>query len=171
MPPPPCVKQYLLPRRRRLLLGAGVLFLLAGGRLGGTDILAARNLRAQNSVTRLEVQRLEAEAQSLLRKRPELAALVRVKTEDARRLLDEYARYRAECSPEITLHALEQLAALLDRHPGLHLEKLRWQAAEETRGLQVSCAPPAAPWNAAPPAPSLNLGAVCRLQWVDDASE
>ncbi|MDR0736649.1 MAG: hypothetical protein LBF51_07450 [Zoogloeaceae bacterium] len=135
-------QRYLLPQRRRLLLCAGALFLLAGGCLGGMDISTARDLRAQSDAVRLEAARLEAEAQSLLRETPELAVFSRIEAGEARRLLDETARYRAEGSPEAMLNALEQLAALLDRHPGLHLEKLRWQAAEETLSLQGR-APPA----------------------------
>ncbi|MDR0672179.1 MAG: hypothetical protein LBF93_00660 [Zoogloeaceae bacterium] len=134
-------QQYLLPRRRRLLLGAGASFLLAGACLGGMDMLAARDIRAQNETTRLEADRLEARAQSLLREKPELAALMRIETEAARQLLDETARYRAERPPKAMLDALERLAALLDRHPGLHLEKLRWQATEETLALQGRAVP------------------------------
>jgi hypothetical protein len=129
-------QHYLLPQRRRLLLGAGALFLLAGGGLGGMDLLAARALRAENSATRLETAHLEAQAQSLLQKNPERALFPHINPEEARHLLDEYARYRAEHAPEAMLHALQQLADLLNHHPDLHLEKLRWQAEEESLTLQ-----------------------------------
>ncbi|MDR1351451.1 MAG: hypothetical protein LBJ59_11895 [Zoogloeaceae bacterium] len=129
-------QQYLLPKRRRLLLGAGVLFLLTGVCSGGMDMLAARDLRARNNTTHLEVARLEAEAQALLRTKPELSAFPRIDINDAHKMLDEYARYPAGRSPEIMLEALQQLADALDRHPGVHLEKLRWQAAEKTLNLQ-----------------------------------
>ncbi|MDR3158956.1 MAG: hypothetical protein LBU11_08110 [Zoogloeaceae bacterium] len=134
-------QRYLLPQRRRLLLGAGALFLLAGLCLGGMDMLTARGLRAESSATRLETARLEAQAQSLLREKPELAIFSRIETGEARRLLEENARYRAERSPETMLHALQQLAALLDRHPGLHLEKLHWQPMEEILRLQGRALP------------------------------
>ncbi|MDR2625592.1 MAG: hypothetical protein LBC37_04605 [Zoogloeaceae bacterium] len=135
-------QQYLLPGRRRLLLGAGALFLLAGGYFGGMEMWAARKLRAESDAMRREAARQEEQAQSLLREKPELAIFPRIdEIRDARRLLEENARYRAERSPEAMLHALEQLAALLDQHPGLHLEKLHWQATEETLRLQGRALP------------------------------
>ncbi|MDR2365431.1 MAG: hypothetical protein LBD68_06190 [Zoogloeaceae bacterium] len=128
-------RQYHLPGYRRLLLGAGVSFLLAGVCSGGIDLLAARGLQTQNSAARLDVLRLEAQSREILRDNPALAAFSHIEAGQARRLLDEYARYRAERAPEAMLHALRQLAVLLSQHPGIHLEKLRWQAAEAVLNL------------------------------------
>jgi hypothetical protein len=129
-------QQYRLPGQRRLLLGVGLLFLLLGACSAGMDMLFARDLRAQNDATRLEVARLEKRAQAILQEKPELAVFSRVGIEEARQIFDAYTRYRAERPPEAMLLALQQLAALLNQHPGIHLEKLRWQAEERSLELQ-----------------------------------